>query len=232
MEVGSYDECADLYDAAFDDITVRELEWNFIVSRLQRIAGELGRRPTILEIGCGNGQLLRQLFDQGLISMGTGLDASPRMIEKARQRHPGIDALTFKLVDSPTIPAPDKSHDLALSFLSFRYLDWKAIADEIERVADHFLMVDMATTVLQEQDRPLYEETRRRTEALHANRPEFARALQALVAHPAWHEMLSHHPRIAAEKYEEFLTSRFPKGQWNRLYVCGDHSLFTFETEP
>jgi SAM-dependent methyltransferase len=232
MEVGSYDECADLYDAAFDDITVRELEWNFIISRLQRIAGELGRRPTILETGCGNGQMLRQLLDEGFIASGTGLDASARMIEKAKVRHDGSNGLTFDTVESSKLPFPDKSHDVAISFLSFRYLNWKAIADEIERVADHFLMVDMATTVLQEQDRPLYEETRRRTEALHATRPDFARALTKLVNHPAWHEMLSHHPRIEAEKYEEFLTSRFPNGRWERLYVCGDHSLFTFETEP
>lgn len=230
MNPGSYDECADLYDAAFDDITVRELEWAFITSRLKKIAGDLDRPPSVLEIGCGSGQMLRQLLEAGLISAGTGLDASAGMIGKAKARHRDADGLSFETVEGSDLSFPDRSFDVAISFLSFRYLDWKAIANEIERVAGHFLMVDMATTVLTEEDRPLYEETRRRTEALHARRPGFASSLKELVSHPAWHEMLSHHPRIEAGKYEEFLTSRFPDGRWNRLYVCGDHSLFTFET--
>lgn len=230
MTPGSYDPCADLYDAAFDDITVRELEWEFITSRLRKIAAERGGPPSVLEIGCGNGQLLRQLRDAGLLRQGTGLDASAAMIGKARQRHAGLADLTFEVVESPSLPVPDRSHDVVISFLSFRYLDWEAIADEIDRTASHFLMVDMATTILTEEDRPLYEETRRRTKDLHARKPEFAKALRELVTHPAWHEMLAHHPRIEAGKYEDFLISRFPGGRWDRLYVCGDHSLFTFET--
>lgn len=230
MNSGSYDECADLYDAAFDDITVRELEWEFITGELRKITEKLGHLPEVLEIGCGNGQMLRQLLDAGLIAKATGLDASAGMIGKARQRHQELRELDFSTIDGPDLPFPNQSHDVVISFLSFRYLDWEAIAGEIERVGRHFLMVDMATTTLTKEERPLYEETRRRTEALHNRRPEFAKALRTLVNHPAWHEMLSHHPRIAAEKYESFLASRFPAGEWKRLYVCGDHSLFTFRT--
>ena len=52
--------------------------------------------------------------------------------------------------------------------------------------------------------------------------------LKKLVDAPQWKAMLTHHPRREASEYEEFLTSRYPKGDWQRLYVCFDHSLFGF----
>lgn len=230
MKTASYDASAALYDAAFDDIKVRELEWGFIVTKLKETAETLGRLPSVLEIGCGNGQLLRQLFDEGLIEAGTGLDVSTEMLAFANRRHAGVANLTFQQVTDADLGLSDQSFDLVISFLSFRYLDWERIADQIERLGQRFLMVDMATTELLEEERGLYEDTRDRTKRLHAERPEFAEALCELVKDPAWHEMLKRHPRIQATSYEEFLTSRFPQGEWERLYVCFDHSLFTFTT--
>lgn len=231
MNTASYDASAALYDAAFDDIKVRELEWAFIVAQLTKISETIGRLPRVLEIGCGNGQMLRQLLDEGLIAEGTGLDASAEMLSLADRRHAGVKNLIFHQVTDASLPFSDRLFDVVISFLSFRYLDWEGIADEIQRVGERFLMVDMATTELLAEERGLYEETRERTKQLHADRPKFAEALGELVKHPAWHEMLKRHPRIPAEKYEEFLTSRFPKGEWVRLYVCFDHSLFTFSTD-
>lgn len=220
---------AGLYDAAFADITVRELELDFVVNELRRVAEKLGRLPEVLEIGCGNGQLLRHLMEAGMIAQGTGVDASAEMLERARVRHESVVGLRFAKVDGPELLFDDDKFDVVISFLSFRYLDWAAISQEIERVGGEFLMVDMATTALGEDERSLYGETRERTEKLHQERPEFAKALRELVGHPAWHEMLRHHPRIPGHEYEEFLKSRFPGGVWRRLYVCGDHSLFTFQ---
>lgn len=228
---GSYDHSAALYDAAFDDITVRKPEWDFVVDELKRIGGKLGRLPAVVEIGCGNGQMLRQLLEGGMIAKGIGVDASVEMLRYAETRHRDSKDLEFLQVENMELPVPDQSYDVAISFLSFRYLDWRGIADEIERVAAHFLMVDMATTVLRDDEKILYEETKKRTAELHARRPQFAQALKKLVNDPSWHEMLKHHPRIKAEEYKAFLTSRFPTGAWRRLYVCFDHSLFTFSTE-
>jgi len=200
--------------------------------QLQELAKSLGRLPWVLELGCGNGQLLRQLFEEGLIAGGLGLDVSEKMLGFAWRRHEGIAELSFQKVEGSVLPVDDQSVDLVISFLSFRYLDWGGIADEVERVSQRFLMIDMATTELREEERSLYEETRARTERLHAERPEFARALRELVAQPSWHEMLRRHPRKRAKKYEEFLTQRFPKGKWERLYLCFDHSLFAFTLKP
>lgn len=230
MPQAHYDPCAALYDAAFSDINVRELEWEFIVTNLQRIAETLGRLPRVLEIGCGNGQLLRQLHDEGFISEGIGADLSAGMLTKAENRHAEVKALRFLKIDGPKIPLPDQSVDVVISFLSFRYLDWEPISNEIERLSSEFLMVDMATTELDESERPLYEETKQRTARLHAERPAFAQALRELVTHPAWHDMLKAHPRRHAQEYENFLRTRFPQGTWQRLYLCYDHSLFTFST--
>src|SRR5262249_21783654 len=46
----------------------------------------------VLDLGCGNGDLLAGLAP----SHGVGVDFSPRMVEIARARHPGLD---FRLGD-------------------------------------------------------------------------------------------------------------------------------------
>jgi SAM-dependent methyltransferase len=176
----SYDECAELYDAAFTDIKVRELEWKFIAENLAQITDQLGRLPKVLEIGCGNGQLLRQLIDEGLITEGIGADISTGMLTQAQARNENTPGLRFLKIDGPNIDLPDQAVDVVISFLSFRYLDWPSISHQIERLGNAFLMVDMATTEFSEEERPLYDETKKRTARLHAARPDFAQALQNL----------------------------------------------------
>jgi SAM-dependent methyltransferase len=54
----------------------------------------------VLEIGCGTGDLLAALRP----SHGVGVDVSPRMIERAREKHPGIQ---FVVDDAVHLDAPE-----------------------------------------------------------------------------------------------------------------------------
>ena len=233
----SYDKSAALYDAAFEDLKVREIEWNWLFKKLRKWSEVNGRLPKILEWGCGNGQLLRQLIAENLISGGVGIDISEGMLEKARAREAESPSgkLEFLAVDRSQLPVADVSVDLVLSFMSFRYLDWSRVVPELKRVTGNngvFLMIDMAETeISSEEEKKLYRETKERTDILHREKPEFAKSLRELVEHPQWQEMLKYHPKRLAVEYESFLTSSFPSGQWERLYVCFDHSLFGFSTD-
>ncbi len=232
MKEESYDASAELYDAAFQDMKVRDIEWDYVVGILEDFAKRHDRKPNVIEIGCGNGQLLRQLLEEGYIESAVGFDASQKMVEIASDRHDSLDALSFALIEGSDLPFPDASVDIALSFMSYRYLDWPTLMAEVDRVLiddGNFIMVDMAVTELTEADMPLYEETRKRTQELHAKETEFAYNLKKLVAAPQWKAMLAHHPRREATEYETFLTGRYPTGDWKRLYVCFDHSLFGFQ---
>ena len=227
----NYDEVALLYDTAFEDLKVREIEWNWLKGHLEGWIQEHGRKPSLVEVGCGNGQMLRQLLAEGLIGEGHGLDASAGMLERARLRG---DEVRFSQIENSIIPKEDSSCDVVLSFMSFRYLDWPRIIPEVRRVLSDgglFLMVDMAGTELaDENDHALYLETKKRTTELHERLPKFAEDLKNLVAHPDWTTMLRNHPKRSAKECEYFLTTQFPEGNWERLYVCYDHSLFAFSS--
>ena len=55
---------------------------------------------TVLEVGCGSGNLLAYLKERGFNGTFTGIDLLPEMIEQARQRHPESQ---FLLGEFPTV---------------------------------------------------------------------------------------------------------------------------------
>jgi len=84
----SYDRVAELYDRAYADIRVRGAEWQWVADRVAHTRAELGRPLRVLEIGCGNGALLRAMDDRGDIDFGIGVDSSAEMLAFARERMP------------------------------------------------------------------------------------------------------------------------------------------------
>lgn len=66
------------------------------IVRLLRDGG-LSAGARVLDVGCGSGVLARKLFDEGFAVLG--VDASPAMIELARDHAPGAD---FEVVRLPT----------------------------------------------------------------------------------------------------------------------------------
>ena len=73
--------------------------WTVIVDRIPK-------KASVLEIGCGPGQLAQFLADRG-IGRYVGFDFSPRAIELAKQRGP---ALEFHVADALETPLLDACH--------------------------------------------------------------------------------------------------------------------------
>ena len=95
----SYDRVAELYDRAYADIRVRDAEWEWVADRLAAAHADLGRPLRVLEIGCGNGALLRALDDNGDIDFAVGLDSSDGMLARARERNRDRPRLRFGKVN-------------------------------------------------------------------------------------------------------------------------------------
>ena len=228
----SYDAVAALYDRAFADIRVRRDEWRWLNGRLDRAAFP-GGRPRVLDLGCGTGALLRALA--GRVATGVGVDTSARMIAQAAGRSEGSEQLRFQKIDGPTLPFATGSFDLVTSFLSFRYLDWDPIMQEIRRVlapGGHLMIVDMVERALAWRDaRKLAESA-----AKHLLRPvrdrQFVRDVAALTGHPDWKTMLKYNPIRAQHEYQWYLESRFPGRKLEILNVGRRQRLVAFDTGP
>ena len=225
----SYDAVAELYDRAWADIRVRRPEWKWIQQR----AAALRKPVRMLEIGCGNGALLRALSPH-LVS-GIGLDDSTAMVERARNRSAEFSTLRFEKIHGPTVALPDSSVDVVVTFLSFRYLDWDPIMSEIRRVlvpGGSLWLVDMVERPVSLRESPKLVRSaidHLLTPWLH---PRFARDVKALTAHPDWKMMLKYNPIRAEHEYRWYLESRFPASKLEILNVTPNQRVVAFDTGP
>jgi len=231
----SYDRVANLYDRAYVDIKVRDAEWRWVSDRAARARAELGRPLRVLEIGCGNGALLRELDENGVIDFGIGVDSSAGMLARARERSRDRAPLRFIKVNGPALDVPDDHVDVVISFLSFRYLDWDPVMAEIRRVlvpGGRLWVVDMVEHPV--RMRELAVLTRSAFAHLRARRvrPKFASDLAALTTHPDWREMLQHNPIRAEHEYRWYFGSRFPGARLETLTSTMSQRVVAFDSGP
>ena len=82
---------------------------------------------TILEIGCGTGQLTERLANSGFRL--TAIDIGPSMVAAARQRlakageAQGQAQVSFQVTSFEDLAAPDESFDLVISSAAFHWID-------------------------------------------------------------------------------------------------------------
>jgi ubiquinone/menaquinone biosynthesis C-methylase UbiE len=225
----TYDAVAALYDDVFADITVRADEWRWLNQRLTAAGG----RPRVLDVGCGNGALLTALANR--IAGGVGVDRSPRMIELARQRASGQPTLSFMTIDGPQLPFADASFDVVISLLSFRYLDWDPIMNELRRVlapGGRILIVDMVTVPTRLGEIPQLFRSKTRQLTGHVQRPEYRRRLRAMVGDPRWKTMLKYNPIRSEHEFRWYLESRFPGRRVEVLNLGRNSRILAFDTGP
>ncbi|BDB41866.1 MULTISPECIES: methyltransferase domain-containing protein [Mycobacterium] len=231
----SYDRVAELYDRAYADIRVRDTEWRWVANRLTAVHADLGRRVRVLEIGCGNGALLRALDDNGDIDFAVGLDSSAGMLDRARERSHGRTRLRFGQVSGPTLDVPDNHVDVVISFLSFRYLDWDPVMAEIRRVlapGGRLWVVDMVEQPVRLRELPLLAHSARAHLRTRYRRPQFAADLAALTSHPDWRNMLRHNPIRAEHEYRWYFGSRFPGTRLETLTTTLQARVLAFDSGP
>jgi SAM-dependent methyltransferase len=222
----TYDGVAALYDQAFADITVRGEEWRWIERHLPAQA-------RVLDLGCGNGALLGQLAPR--VVRGVGVDRSPRMIELARGRAANTPSLSFETVSGPALPFADASFDVVVSLLSFRYLDWDPMMNEIRRVlapGGRILIVDMVTVPTRWRELPLFAGSKARQLVGQARRPAFRQALRRLVRDPRWQVMLKYNPIRSEHELRWYLESRFPGRTVELLTVGWNTRVLAFDSGP
>jgi SAM-dependent methyltransferase len=82
--------------------------WGFAREAVELLAPQAGER--ILDIGCGTGQLTREIANSG--AHVTGIDRSPEMIAGARRNFPDVE---FAAADAVTLPFQNGSFDAVFS---------------------------------------------------------------------------------------------------------------------
>jgi ubiquinone/menaquinone biosynthesis C-methylase UbiE len=217
-----------LYDAAYPDISVRAPECAWIEAHLPTAP-----KLRMLDIGCGNGALLNRMAPR--LSLGVGVDASGGMLTMARRRNAAHTHLEFHRVDGPTLPVADASIDVVTSLLSFRYLDWDPLMNEIKRVlvpGGKFLVVDMVAAPLEFKDIPAFVQSKQQQLKHRTSNRKFAHALDALVKDPRWQTMLKYNPIRAQHEYVWYLESRFPGQKVETLDVAYHARTLAFDSGP
>ena len=108
-----FDTVAEGYDAARRGYPSEVIDW------MAASAG-VGTGAQVLEIGCGTGQLTRQLVAHRFAL--TAIDIGPSMIEIARRRVSDPD-VAFEVTSFEAFDAPDHSVDLIVSATAFHWID-------------------------------------------------------------------------------------------------------------
>lgn len=244
QEVGdeaTYARVAELYDEVFYDIRVRRDEWAWLTQAIQAHRAGLSveasgsRSLRALDLGCGNGALLTALKEEGLIEEGLGVDISPQMIDRAQARQGEHAELRFEVTAGPQLPVADRSVDLVISLLSWRYLDWDPLMLELTRAlkpGGRLLVIDMVTAPPQLHQLPRMLRDALRAQAQRWAQPRYREALQRLTTHPSWAEMLRYNPIRARHELVWYFESRFQGRRVETLNIGRRAQVLAFDSGP
>jgi ubiquinone/menaquinone biosynthesis C-methylase UbiE len=123
---GLWDEHAQWWIDGFTNGADPEYEEQIIPLALEELVG----RQTVLDVGCGDGQIARALARQG--STVLGIDPTQRHVDVATERGGGP---TYLLGSASELPVPDQSQDAVVACLVFEHIDdMDSAVAEVSRV--------------------------------------------------------------------------------------------------
>ncbi len=94
---------------------------------------DIDDKTTILDLGCGDGRILKKLRNSNSNNILYGLDISEKMLEIARSKN--IEKCEFSLGDSSYLPYGDGSIDLIICLNSFHHYSNPGLTlKEIKRI--------------------------------------------------------------------------------------------------
>jgi ubiquinone/menaquinone biosynthesis C-methylase UbiE len=102
--------------------------WRFHRDRFLKLVPAPGRLT--LDIGCGEGRVTRHLAALGHRMIG--IDASPTMLEAAREHSPELE---FVQADAVRLPFADGQADIAIAFMSLMDIDADKMKDAVGELA-------------------------------------------------------------------------------------------------
>jgi ubiquinone/menaquinone biosynthesis C-methylase UbiE len=226
----SYDFVSELYEDTFQDLSVRKDEWNWLHKNI-----DFKNTKSLLDIGCGNGAFLRQISPK--IENLHGVDASAGMLNVAKQKAATekISNVQFSKIMGPALPFADNQFDAIISVLSFRYLDWDPMVNEILRVlkpGGQILILDMVAAPIRFHEIPMLLISKFKNYFQRLRNPKYFRALTKMVKTPQWQQMLKYNPIRAEHEYKWFLKSRFPNSKQGCINIAWNSRIITFNSGP
>jgi ubiquinone/menaquinone biosynthesis C-methylase UbiE len=224
-----YDAVAEEYAAVFNDIRLRIFEWPWIRKLVARF-----RPGSLLDLGCGNGYLAGAL--RGMAENIYALEPSPLMCSIARKNlGPGV---ALRQGAAEAMPFGDRSFDMVISLLSFRYMDWDRALGEVRRVLKEegvFILVDLFADSFQPLRLHRYLAAWAAARLQYAGNREYRRKLRRLTEGENWRRMLREHPKRNVADAEKALGEKFNITRMTLLsaalrgctvgFICGNRAL-------
>lgn len=209
----AYDPVAGLYNELFDSMDIRRNEFQWVANH-----ADFSKDKTVLDIGCGNGILLKTISPA--VKHGIGADSSPAMLSCAAKNCIGCKNIELLRISGSKLSIPAGSIDIVVSFYSFRYLQTDKILSEILRVIKpdgRLLIVDMFQNRVSPANVLFILKDKLKHSLYFLFHPAKKKQLKKLVRNPGWKSMLSSHPLKLLAAFKHKITAIFPFAEFHRL---------------
>lgn len=177
------------------------------------------KRDSVLDIGCGTGDIIMQLseyFDQSF-----GIDPIKKFVAIAKQR---ADSSTIQVGNAEALPFENKSIDYIISHIVFQHVDRKLALKEATRVlkaGGRLVISEVLSSDIQHQIPALasYRRTLFNYYLLTRHGVKHAKKAKAYQTSSEWKDLTSIHRtrRFDFAQLRDFYTKALPGARFNQL---------------